>query len=95
MEQELKRDPASVPANYWLAAAARASGDLDRAFAVASAGWIRAMLLGERGAALRTDLDRLVMQAIIPDKAARLPQRERRTATTTMTADWENFKKSW
>src|SRR6185503_9363996 len=30
MEQELKRDPASVSANYWLAAAARATGDLDR-----------------------------------------------------------------
>jgi hypothetical protein len=95
MEQELKRDPASVPANYWLAAAARAAGDLDRAFAAASAGWIRAMLLGDRGVALRADLDRLMTQAIIPDRAARLPQRERRSAATTMTADWENFKKSW
>jgi hypothetical protein len=95
MEQELRRDSSSLPANYWLAAAARASGDLDRAMAAASAGWIRATLSGERGAPLRADLDRLVMEAIIPDRAARLPQRDRRQATTTMTSDWEEFKKIW
>ena len=53
------------------------------------------MLIGERGVPLRADLDRLVTQAIIPDKASRLPQRERRTAAASMTADWENFKKGW
>jgi hypothetical protein len=95
MEQELKRDPASVPANYWLAAATRAAGDLDRALGAASAGWIRALLLGERGVPLRADLDRLVTQAIIPDKASRLPQRERRSAAASMAAEWENFKKGW
>jgi len=95
MAQELHRDPSSAPANYWLAAAARAAGDLDRAMAAASAGWIRAGLIGERGAGLRADLDRLVMEAIIPDKAARLPQRDRRQAVTTLTADWEDFKKIW
>lgn len=95
MVQELRRDPSSAPANYWLAAAARAAGDLDRAMAAASAGWIRAGLIGERGAALRADLDRLVNEAIIPDKAARLPQRDRRQAVTTLSADWEDFKKIW
>jgi len=95
MAQELRRDPSSAPANYWLAAAARASGDLDRAMAAASAGWIRAGMIGERGAALRADLDRLVNEAIIPDKAARLPQRDRRQAVTTLSADWEDFKKIW
>jgi len=95
MEQELRRDPASTPANYWLAAAARAAGDLDRAMAAASAAWIRAALAPDRGEALRTDLDRLVTQAIIPERAARLPARERREATTAMTADWELFKKNW
>ena len=77
MEAELRRDSASGPANYWLAAAARAVGDLDRAWSAASAGWIRASLAPDRGVALRADLDRLVTQAIIPDRAARLPQRER------------------
>lgn len=95
MAQELRRDPSSPPANYWLAAGARSAGDLDRAMAAASAGWIRAGLIGERGAALRADLDRLVVEAIIPDKAARIPQRDRRQAVTTLTADWEDFKKIW
>lgn len=95
MEQELRRDPASPPANYWLAAAARAEGDLERALSAASAGWIRAILAGERGAALRVDLDRLVTQAIIPEKAARLPARDRRQAAASLAADWEAFKKVW
>src|SRR6185436_13583969 len=32
MEDELRRDPGSAPANYWLAVAARAGGDLDAAW---------------------------------------------------------------
>jgi hypothetical protein len=95
MEQELRRDPASMPAAYWLAAASRGAGDLDRAWAAASAGWIRAVAARDRGVALRADLDRLVIQAIIPDRAARSPVRDRRQATAAMTADWESFKKTW
>jgi hypothetical protein len=95
MEEELRRDSASGPANYWLAAAARSAGDLDRAWSAASAGWIRATLAPDRGAALRADLDRLMMQAIIPDRAARLPQRERKQAQAAMTAEWETFKNLW
>ena len=95
MEQELRRDPASAPASYWLAASARAAGDLDRAWAAASAGWVRAALNRDRGVALRADLDKLVTQAIIPDRAAKLPARDRRQAVTSMTAEWENFRKLW
>jgi hypothetical protein len=95
MEQELRRDPASLPGSYWLASAARSSGDLDRAWSAAAAGWIRASLAPARGDALRADLDRLVTQAIIPDRAARLPARDRRQALTSMNADWEAFKTTW
>jgi hypothetical protein len=95
MEQELRRDPASVPASYWLAASERAAGDLERAWSAAAAGWIRASLAPARGEALRADLDKLVTQAIIPERAARLPARERRQAITAMTADWEAFKTVW
>jgi hypothetical protein len=95
MEAELRRDSASTPANYWLAAAARAAGDLDRAWSAASAAWIRATLAPDRGVALRADLDKLVTQAIIPDKAARLPARERKQAQATLLAEWEAFKKIW
>ena len=95
MEQELRRDPASIAASYWLAASARGAGDLDRAWSAASAGWIRATLARERGDALRADLDKLVTQAIIPERAARLPSKDRRQAAESMTADWEAFKKIW
>ena len=95
MEQELRRDAASPPANYWLAAAARASGDLERAQAAASAAWIRATLARDHGVALRADLDRLVTQGIIPDTAGRVPARDRRQAATALAADWESFKKAW
>ena len=73
MEQELRRDPASAPASYWLAAAARAAGDLDRAWAAASAGWVRAALARDRGVALRADLDKLVTQGDHSGEAAKLP----------------------
>jgi hypothetical protein len=36
-----------------------------------------------------------VTQAIIPDRAARLPARDRRQALTSMNADWEAFKTTW
>jgi tetratricopeptide (TPR) repeat protein len=95
MEQELRRDPASAPATYWLAASARAAGDLDRAWAAALAGWVRAALGRDRGVALRADLDKLVTQGIIPDKAARAPARDRRQTAASLAAEWENFKKIW
>jgi hypothetical protein len=95
MEQELRRDPGSAPATYWLAASARAAGDLDRAWSAASAGWIRAGLNRDRGAALRADLDKLVTQAIIPDKAARAPSRDRKQSAASLAAEWEAFKKLW
>ncbi len=95
MEQELRRDPASAPASYWLAASARASGDLDRAWAAAAAGWIRAALGRDRGVTLRADLDKLVTTALIPDRTAKLPARDRRQAAAAMTAEWEALKKLW
>jgi hypothetical protein len=95
MEQELRRDSASVPASYWLAASERAAGDLDRAWSAAAAGWVRALLARAHGDDLRADLDKLVTQAIIPERAARLPARERRQAIASMTSDWEAFKTIW
>ena len=93
MEQGLRRDPASAPATYWLAAAARAAGDLDRAWAAALAGWIRAVLSRDRDVALRADLDKLMTQGIIPDRAAKAPARDRRQTADRLAAEWENFKK--
>jgi hypothetical protein len=95
MEKELAADPASGPAAYWLAAAARGTGNLDRAFNAAMAGWVAAPLGRDHGAALRADLDRLMVQGIIPDRAVRLQPRDPKSGTATMLSEWEAFKASW
>ncbi|MGH9408692.1 MAG: hypothetical protein ACRD1V_04490 [Vicinamibacterales bacterium] len=95
MEQELRRDPTSPTAGYWLAVAARGAGDLDRAWAAAYAAWVRAPLRPDRVASLRSDLDKLIVQAIIPERADALPPRDRRQALAAMTSEWEAFKKNW
>jgi hypothetical protein len=95
MATEIARDAGSVPAGYWLAAASRGSGDPDRAMNEATAGWVRAALSRDRGEALRADLDRLVVQGILPDRAARLPGRDRAQALAGMVGEWEVFKARW
>ena len=95
MEDELRHDAGSAPASYWLVAAARGSGDLERAWSAAAAAWVRAVLARDRGAALRADLDRLVTQALIPDRATRIAPRDRHQAIASMTSEWEEFKSTW
>lgn len=95
MTRELKADPGSAPAGYWLAAAVRGGGDLDRALECAAAGWVRAIFARDRGAALRADLDRLVVQAILPERAARVPARDQKAALSGMIAEWDAFKARW
>ncbi len=95
MEAEQKRGLVSSAACYWLAAATRGSGDLDRAWAMAQACWVRASLTPDHGAALRTDLDKLVVQGIIPERAARASQRDRRQAIGSLTTEWDAFKTAW
>ena len=95
MEAELRRDPNSAVANYWIVAAARGAGDLDRAMAAASAAWVRASLMKDRGTALRADIDRLVTLAVIPERAQHLTTRDKRQAANQMVAEWEAFKSAW
>ena len=95
MEKELAADPASAPAAYWLAAAARGAGNLERAWNAAMAGWVSAPLGKDHGAALRADLDRLMTQGIIPDRAGRLQPRDMRQASAVMLSEWEALKASW
>jgi hypothetical protein len=95
MAEELRRDPSSTSAAYWVVAATRGAGDLERAWEAAAASWVRAMLAADRGATLRADLDRLVTQALIPDRATRLNVRDRRQAMASMTSEWEEFKSNW
>lgn len=97
MEHELRQRPTSVAAAYWLPAAARSMGDLDRAWTAAVAGWLRARVLPSHGAALRADLDRLVQTAIIPERARELAGSPQGTsdAVDVMTAEWEHLKTEW
>jgi hypothetical protein len=95
MEEELRRDPGSAPANYWLAVAARGIGDLDGAWADAVAAWVRATLSPQTAEALRADLDRLVTQALIPERARTRPARDQTDAANTLRTEWETLKSQW
>jgi tetratricopeptide (TPR) repeat protein len=97
VQRELAREPGSAAAAYWLSAASRALGDLDRAWDTAVAGWVRSTLAGEAGAALRADLDRLVLQAIIPERVRMQAEGDldRERIAGEMRATWEAIKKDW
>jgi len=90
MRDEIAARPANGTAAYWLAASAQAQGDLQAAWDAAQAGWVRAPLASDRGAVLRADLDRLVLLAIIPDRAKILGQ-----PADSLRALWEQFKERW
>lgn len=95
MSEELAEDTRSTPASYWLAAAAHGGGQPERAWQASIAGWLRAPLARDRGAALRADLDRLVVRAIIPARIARLALKDPAQALAGMLGEWEAFKLTW
>jgi len=97
MQNELADNPGSGPASYWIVMANRAIGDLDRAWDTAIAGWVRAGLAGDRGESLRADLDRAVLQAVIPERARLMAEseRDRERMATELRAAWEAIKKDW
>lgn len=95
MEDELASNPGSIAANYWIVASARGLGDVDRAWESALAGWLRAELTPARTSALRADLDRLVLTAIIPDRARGVSGSNQQKAADTMVTEWERFKQHW
>ena len=90
MEEELAAHAGSGAAAYWLSAAARAQGDVQAAWDAAMAGWVRAPLAADRGVALRADLDRLVLRAIVPDRAKATAQ-----TPESLRQQWEAFKRNW
>jgi hypothetical protein len=90
MKTELGAVPTSAAASYWLSAAARGQGDLQGAWEAAQAGWVRAPLASDHGAALRADLDLLVLRALVPERARALGQ-----PPETLRTEWEEFKERW
>jgi hypothetical protein len=95
MEAELRVDPGSVAANYWLAVAARGEGDLDRAWDTASAAWVRAVWSPETSARLREDIDGFVTQILIPDRVRSRSAREQPEAAAALQAEWDVLKEQW
>ncbi len=95
MRLELSRNPESAAASYWVAAGLRGSGDSLAAWEAATAGWVRARLAGSRSAALRADLDKLVLQGIIPDRVRALQAADRAATASQLRADWELVKQRW
>ena len=97
MESELERDTSLSVASYWLAAGALGMGDVTRAWQAAVAGWVRASLAPDRRVAVRGDLDRLMLEAIIPDRVRTLllPSRDIAAATSGMRKEWELVKQTW
>lgn len=90
MRDELALNPGSAVAPYWLAAAASGLGDHQAAWDAALAGWVRAPLNVDRGAALRAELDRLVLRMIIPQRARALAQ-----PPDSIQQEWDTFKVNW
>lgn len=95
MRSEIRTDPGNAAANYWLAVAARGTGDLDRAWDAAVAAWVRAGLSPATADGLRTDIDRLVTQALIPERARTRPPREQADAMTSLRAEWDLVRQQW
>ncbi len=97
MDEELRDRPGSSAATYWVPAAARSLGDLDRAWTAAIAGWLRSRVGQDHGVALRADLDRLVQTAIIPERARELSHQshDAKDAVDVMTTEWDTLKQQW
>lgn len=96
MEEEVRQNPGSAVASYWLVAGARGRGDLERAWDAAVAGWVRASLAGSDAASLRSELDRIVSQAILPERARQMSARgDSVQAVAAMRREWDTLKMMW
>ena len=95
MEEELRQDPGSWVANYWQAVARRGTGDIEGAWSAAVAAWVRSTLSPETTVELRADLDRLVMQALIPERSRVMAVRDPQEAVMALRAEWDLLKQQW
>jgi len=95
MEEEIRRDPGSPAPNYWLVVAARGQGDLEHAWDAAAAAWVRATLSPATADTLRADLDQLVTEALIPERARMRPAREQQEAAAMFRSEWDALKQQW
>jgi len=95
MRGELANDATSATATYWAIVGLRGAGNAVRAWDSAVAGWARARLMGDRTAQFRSDINRLVLDGIIPDRVSSLSPDQRGAAEAQLKADWELVKEKW
>lgn len=95
MDRELHADPSSSVANYWRVIAARGTGDFDLAWSAAISAWVRSTLNPATAEQLRTDLDRVVGQALIPERSRAHPARDTQDTVALLTAEWNLVKQNW
>lgn len=95
MDLELREDPSNGVASYWQVVAARGTGDLDRAWSAAIAAWVRSTLNPTTQVQLRGDLDRVMEQALIPERARSNPARDGVDAVEMLRAEWSLVKENW
>lgn len=95
MDHELREDPSNSVASYWQVVAARGTGDLDRAWSAAIAAWVRSTLNPMTMTQLRGDLDRVMEQALIPERARSNPARDGVDAVEMLRAEWSLVKQNW
>lgn len=93
-ERSISSDSAAVW--YWLVVGARGTGELERAIGLAIAGWIGAPQFGPRGAVLRTDLDRLMTDVVMPERARELaPGADPIPELALLQERWAAVKRDW
>jgi hypothetical protein len=68
---------------------------MDGAWNSAIAAWVRSTLSPDTTAGLRDDLDRLVTQALIPERSRTLVARSPQEAVTALRTEWELLKQQW
>lgn len=95
MARELSRNPGSAAAAYFLVVAIRGSGEPAEAWDAAIAGWVRARLAGAQSAALRADLDKLVLEGIIPDRVRAVAADKRPQTESDLRGEWAVVKERW
>ena len=95
MSRELARNPASAAAAYWLVVGTRGTDNPVDAWEAAIAGWVRARLAGPHSAKLRADLDKLVLEGIIPDRVRIVSPDRREQLESDLKGEWAVVKERW
>ena len=71
------------------------AGEPQAAWDAAIAGWVRARLAGSRAASLRADLDKLVLEGIVPDLVKLAAADRREQLESELRTEWAVVKERW